>query len=65
VAKKVKAKYVLGLTATFIRKDGHHPIIMMQCGPVMYKNSVSRNKGSSAKEHVVFIRKTNFAPLSM
>jgi superfamily II DNA or RNA helicase len=25
---------VLGLTATPIRKDGHHPIIMTQCGPL-------------------------------
>lgn len=31
--KKVKATYVLGLTATPVRKDGHHPIIIMQCGP--------------------------------
>jgi superfamily II DNA or RNA helicase len=30
----VKAKYVVGLTATPTRKDGHHPIIYMQCGPV-------------------------------
>jgi len=29
VMKQVKAKYVLGLTATPERKDGHHPIIYM------------------------------------
>jgi superfamily II DNA or RNA helicase len=34
VVKQAKAKYVLGLTATPIRKDGHHPIIIMQCGPI-------------------------------
>src|SRR5271165_1310587 len=34
VMKQVKAKYVVGLTATPTRKDGHHPIIYMQCGPV-------------------------------
>ena len=32
-AKRSKAKYVLGLSATVARKDGHHPIIFMQCGP--------------------------------
>jgi hypothetical protein len=32
VLRRVKAKYVVGLTATPIRKDGHHPIILMQCG---------------------------------
>lgn len=35
--KRAKAKYVLGLTATPIRRDGQHPIIFMQCGPVRYK----------------------------
>lgn len=34
VSKQVKAKHVLGLTATPIRKDGHHPIIMTQCRPL-------------------------------
>jgi superfamily II DNA or RNA helicase len=34
VLKQVKARHVLGLTATPIRKDGHHPIMMMQCGPL-------------------------------
>src|ERR1019366_1124686 len=27
IAKEVKARYVLGLSATPVRKDGHHPII--------------------------------------
>jgi superfamily II DNA or RNA helicase len=37
VMKQVKARYVLGLTATPIRKDGHHPIIFMQCGQIRYR----------------------------
>lgn len=37
VARAFKGKYVLGLTATATRKDGHHPIIFMQCGPIRYK----------------------------
>jgi superfamily II DNA or RNA helicase len=37
ILKQVKAKYVLGLTATPTRKDGHHPIIIMQCGPIRYR----------------------------
>ena len=36
VLKQSKACYVLGLTATPIRRDGHQPIIHMQCGPVRY-----------------------------
>ena len=31
---RAKAKYVAGLSATVTRKDGHHPIVFMQCGPV-------------------------------
>ena len=37
VARRAKAKYVMGLSATVTRKDGHHPIIFMQCGPVRYR----------------------------
>lgn len=37
ILKKVRAKYVVGLTATPIRKDGHHPIILMQCGPIRHR----------------------------
>ena len=34
VVRRAKARYVTGLSATVTRKDGHHPIIFMQCGPV-------------------------------
>jgi superfamily II DNA or RNA helicase/predicted MPP superfamily phosphohydrolase len=37
VLMQAKAKYVLGLTATPYRSDGHQPIIHMQCGPVVAK----------------------------
>ena|GEM_PF-5669867 len=33
---EAKAKFVLGLTATPIRRDGQQPIIFMQCGPVRH-----------------------------
>lgn len=36
ILKRVKAKYVLGLTATPIRRDDQQPIIFMQCGPIRY-----------------------------
>ena len=34
--KQAKAKYILGLTATPQRRDGHQPIIFMQCGPILH-----------------------------
>ncbi|MBP8295024.1 MAG: DEAD/DEAH box helicase family protein, partial [Burkholderiales bacterium] len=36
ILKRVKAKYVLGLTATPIRRDCQQPIIFMQCGPIRH-----------------------------
>lgn len=36
ILKRTKAKYVLGLTATPIRRDGLQPIIFMQCGPIRH-----------------------------
>jgi len=37
VARQAKAKFVTGLSATITRKDGHHPIIFIQCGPVRHR----------------------------
>jgi len=36
ILKRCKANYVLGLTATPIRRDGQQPIIFMQCGPIRH-----------------------------
>ncbi len=35
--KQAKARYVLGLTATPERRDGHHPVIFMQSGPIRHR----------------------------
>jgi len=37
VLMQAKAKYILGLTATPYRRDGHQPIIHMQCGSICYQ----------------------------
>jgi superfamily II DNA or RNA helicase len=60
VMKQVKAKYVLGLTATPERKDGHHPIIYMQCGPIRYKLNARSMTAASPFEHEVIPRLTDF-----
>ena len=36
ILRRAKARYVLGLTATPIRRDGQQPIIFMQCGPTRH-----------------------------
>lgn len=61
VMKQAKAKYVLGLTATPIRKDGHHPIIIMQCGPIRYQVSAKDAVKERPFEHVVKLRYTDFS----
>lgn len=36
ILKRTPAKYVLGLTATPIRRDGQQPILFMQCGAIRH-----------------------------
>jgi len=43
ILKRAKAKFVLGLTATPIRRDGQQPIIFMQCGPIRHTASKPAN----------------------
>ena len=60
VARQSKAKYVTGLSATVIRKDGHHPIIFMNCGPVRYMVDDKKQAVKRPFAHKVIVRKTNF-----
>jgi superfamily II DNA or RNA helicase len=60
VLKQMKAKYITGLTATPIRKDGHHPIIIMQCGPIRFRGDARQQALERPFEHVVILRYTDF-----
>ena len=60
VARRSKARFVLGLSATIARKDGHHPIIFMQCGPVRHKVSIKSQAARHHFEHRVRLRETGF-----
>jgi superfamily II DNA or RNA helicase len=60
VLREIKAKYVLGLTATPTRKDGHHPIIYMQCGPIRFHLSAKKAALASSLDHKVIPRLTDF-----
>jgi hypothetical protein len=63
VARKAKAKFITGLSATVARKDGHHPIIWMQCGPVRYRVNAKDQAALRPFTHRVFVRPTAFVPL--
>ncbi|TNY46901.1 DEAD/DEAH box helicase, partial [Streptococcus pyogenes] len=68
VARRSKARYVAGLSATVARKDGHHPIIFMQCGPVRHQVSAKSQAAESGLRHRARERHTRFRlpePLAM
>src|SRR6266567_2543312 len=60
VMRQVKGRYVVGLTATPTRKDGHHPIIYMQCGPIRFNLSARKMTETNPFEHRVIPRVTEF-----
>ncbi len=60
IARAAKAKYVLGLSATVTRKDGHHPIIFMQCGPVRHRVDAKKQAAIRPFDHKVVFRRTSF-----
>jgi len=60
VARRTKARYVVGLSATVVRKDGHHPIIFMQCGPVRHQVHAKTQAAESGIRHRARERHTRF-----
>jgi superfamily II DNA or RNA helicase len=60
IARQAKARFVLGLSATVTRKDGHHPIIFMQCGPVRHRVDARTQATARPFDHIVVFRRTEF-----
>ncbi len=60
ILKNVSAKYVYGLTATPTRKDGHHPIIFMHCGPIRYRDDAKKQAEKRPFDHYIIPRFTSF-----
>jgi superfamily II DNA or RNA helicase len=60
IAREAKARYVLGLSATVTRKDGHHPIIFMQCGPIRHRVDARKQAAARPFDHKVVFRRTAF-----
>ncbi|WP_244514732.1 TOTE conflict system archaeo-eukaryotic primase domain-containing protein [Ensifer sp. LCM 4579] len=60
VARRSKARYVVGLSATVARKDGHHPIIFMQCGPVRHRVDARVQAAERGIRHRARDRATKF-----
>ena len=60
VVRQSKARFLTGLSATVTRKDGHHPIIFMQCGPIRYRVDAKKQAAARPFVHQVIVRPTGF-----
>ena len=65
ILKAVNAQYVYGLTATPIRKDGHQPIIFMQCGPIRYSADAKAQMQTQSFQRLLVPRFTPFRLISI
>ncbi|MEO6277513.1 TOTE conflict system archaeo-eukaryotic primase domain-containing protein [Roseateles sp.] len=61
ILKRAKAKFVLGLTATPIRRDGQQPIIFMQCGPIRHTAA----RPASAPHDLEVLPRSRFARIEL
>jgi superfamily II DNA or RNA helicase len=62
VLADAKARYVVGLTATPQRRDGHHPITEMQLGPVRFMIDPRRGSEPRPFAQRLIARETGFRP---
>ncbi len=60
ILSQAKARYVLGLTATPHRRDGHEPIMRMQLGPVRFTVENRAANATHPFRHVLIVRDTEF-----
>ena len=64
VLKSVKAQFVYGLTATPVRKDGHQPIVFMQCGPIRYSADAKSQMIRQNFDRYLIPRFTSYHPIT-
>jgi len=60
VARAARARYFVGLSATPTRKDGHQPILFMQCGPIRFRSDPRRQAAERPFEHRAIVQPTGF-----
>jgi superfamily II DNA or RNA helicase len=60
VLSEVKARYVTGLTATPHRRDGHHPILHMQLGPIRFVVDPKSKEARRPFEQKLVVHETGF-----
>lgn len=60
VLMSIKVHTIYGLTATPIRKDGHQPIIFMQCGPIRFSTDVKSQMAKQSFDRFLIPRFTSY-----
>jgi superfamily II DNA or RNA helicase len=60
ILSEVKARYLLGLTATPQRRDGRQPITEMQLGPIRFRVDAKSQAARRPSEHKLIVRETGF-----
>lgn len=60
VLMSIKVHTIYGLTATPIRKDGHQPIIFMQCGPIRFSTDVKSQIAKQSFDRFLIPRFTSY-----
>jgi len=62
ILSEIKARYIVGLTSTPQRRDGHQPIIHMQIGPIRFRVDPRSQSAQRPFEHRLVVRETGFDP---
>ena len=64
VLRQATATYVYGLIATPIRKDGHQPIIFMQCGKIRFTSDAKNQMEKQGFKRLLIPRFTSFRSIT-
>jgi superfamily II DNA or RNA helicase len=60
ILSEVRARFLVGLTATPQRRDGHQPITQMQLGPIRFRVDARSQAAHRPFDHRLIVRETGF-----
>ena len=60
ILSQVTAKHIFGLSATPVRQDGKHPIVYMQCGPIVFRDDAKKQAADRPFSHILLPRFTSY-----
>jgi superfamily II DNA or RNA helicase len=63
ILSEIKARFIVGLTATPQRRDGRHPILHMHLGQVRFSVDSKNQAARRPFDHKLIVRETDFQPV--